>query len=286
MAATAWQATGEPEQWLLAAREGDDAPAFLSGLARADLLLLLPDGAAGSWAVSRIEDRPCLVAFTSVGAMTAVLGRTAPHRRVRVAELATTWPDPSWSLAVDPGLPIEAYLDAGTVQDVAALSAQPATRLERALLRALEAGDIETYVAVLMPMPVLLPSTGAGSPSADVSDPAFAWFRLPAENPANHDNPVNPANPVNPVNQVDADERAAVDDAGAGPIVAFTSPERLRDQVGDRTFVQVPFPAVVHAWPDAGSDLVVDPGLPHGGVLAGSAMAHLRAMVDALSPRD
>ena len=70
--------------------------------------------------------------------------------------------------------------------------------------------------------------------------------------------------------------------AGAGgpaPIAVFTSVERLHDLVGFQTHVQVPFAAVVEAWPDS-SDLLVDPGAAQGGRIAGRLLQRLQHRAD------
>lgn len=278
MSDSVWQPAAPAEEQLSTARADGDLPAYLLTLAQTDLLLLVPEGAG--WAVSRIEERPCLVAFTSAAALTAVAG-DAPHRPVRFQQLAADWPDPTLHLAVDPGLPIEAYLDAATVRDVADLAARPATPTETALARALDADDVEAYVAqlmagaVLMPLPVADPVPPDSTPPdrtpldptpLDPTDPGFVWFRSPGED-------------------LSHGGQAA---EGLAPIVAFTSWSRLRDLLGERACVRIPFVAMVDAWPD-GSALLIDPGLQHGGRIDGAVMQHLRDDVrkrlDALTQR-
>nr|BFE77205.1 hypothetical protein GCM10020092_105060 [Actinoplanes digitatis] len=52
-----------------------------------------------------------MLAFTSPAALQACLADyTGSARRVAYAELADTWPNLEWWLAVNPGLPIEGYL--------------------------------------------------------------------------------------------------------------------------------------------------------------------------------
>jgi hypothetical protein len=263
MTGSVWQPVEPVEQQLSAARADGDVPAYLLVLARADLRLVMPAGGTGSWAVSRIEGRPCLVAFTSLPALVAVTGG-APHRVVRFVKLAADWPDPVVQLAVDPGLPIEAYLDAASVRDVAGLSAQPATPVETALARSLEAGDVEAYVAelmtgdVLMPLPDMLLSDmslpDAAPAVLEPADPGFAWFRPAHEGLADGD-----------------DEPAG---GRPAPIVAFTSWPRMCDLLGERRCVRLPFVALVEAWPDDAA-LLIDPGLRHGGRIDGTVMRQL-----------
>ncbi len=240
-----WQPDSDLERDLLTCRQRRDSEAFLRRLAGADLLLPLLPGPPTpvSWLTSQIGGERCVVAFTSESAMRQLMGGEPPHRAARFIELAATWPDPSVQLAVDPGLPIEAYLSPAVVVELAGVAAQPATELEQALAKALADEDPETYALALLPTEVLVPIAPTGSESRDLTDPAFGWWRV-------------------------ADDDAA--------IVVFTSPERLREQLGDPELVEVPFGAVVMAWPDPTAGLAVDPGTAHGGVLAAEAVTQLR----------
>ena len=127
-----WRPADGVERALAAAREAGDVPAFLLRLCRADLLLVMPEPVPGQdgpapagqttasvgvspaaprrpvWAVSSIEGRDCLVAFTSRRAREQVPAGPSAARPVRVTELAATWPAPQVQLAADPGLPSEA----------------------------------------------------------------------------------------------------------------------------------------------------------------------------------
>src|SRR5205085_2372990 len=61
-----------------------------------------------------------VLAFTSPSALQACLADyTGSARRVAYAELAETWPNLEWWLAVNPGLPIEGYLPAWFVAQLA-----------------------------------------------------------------------------------------------------------------------------------------------------------------------
>jgi hypothetical protein len=195
------------------------------------------------------------------------------------------------------------------------LAARPATPTETALARALEMDDVEAYVAelmagaVLMPLPetdptslnpvsldpvslnpVSLEPVSLGPASLDPADPGFVWFRAADEEAVGTEAAdaregwvgtgewaVGAGEGV-----VDNGERAVGDGeraaAGPAPIVAFTSWSRLCDLLGARACVQIPFVAMVDAWPDA-SALLIDPGLQHGGRIAGAAMQHLRDYV-------
>jgi len=175
------------------------------------------------------------------------MGGEPAARSARFIELAATWPDPSVQLAVDPGLPIEVFVSPAVVVELAGVAAQPATELEEALARAIEDGDPEAYAKVLLAVDVLVPIEPGGSESRDITDPAFGWWRMEGEDT---------------------------------PIAVFTSPERLREQLGEPELVEVAFGALVTAWPDPASGLAVDPGTAYGGVLAAEAVADLGAELD------
>ena len=242
-----WEPDGDLERDLSACRQRRDDEAFLRRLARADLLLpLLPDRAGPAWLTSLISGERCVVAFTSVPAMRRLMGGEPAYRSARFIELAATWPDPSVQLAVDPGLPIEVFLSPAVVVELAGVAALPATELEAALARALEDGDPEAYAKVLLATDVLVPIE-PGSESRDITDPAFGWVRMEGEET---------------------------------PIAVFTSPERLREQLGDPELVEVAFGELVTAWPDPASGLAVDPGTAYGGVLAAEAVTGLGAELD------
>src|SRR2546430_16684266 len=145
-----WVPDNALERDLLRARQNDDGAAYVRRLARADLVLpLLPEEAAGgvpvSWVTSDISGTPHVIAFTSTAVMNRLLDDELPHRVARVVELARTWPDPATDLAVDPGLPIEAFLSQEAVVEFAQLAARPAPGVERTLRRAIAAGDVQTY---------------------------------------------------------------------------------------------------------------------------------------------
>ncbi|MQY08350.1 SseB family protein [Actinomadura macrotermitis] len=103
-----------------AARERGDQRAYLELLGRATLFL--PDAGGldangvQQYATARFGDGTFVLAFTSPEAMRHSLrGQAARHRAVAPAELARVWPHPEWQLAINPGLPSAAYLEAHTL---------------------------------------------------------------------------------------------------------------------------------------------------------------------------
>jgi hypothetical protein len=102
------------------ARERGDQEGYLRLLSGATLYLPDPgrsEGPGGGdgrhYATARIGEGTFVLAFTSPEAMDASLrGQAVHHRTSTLEELARHWPHPDWQLAVNPGLPSAAYLDA------------------------------------------------------------------------------------------------------------------------------------------------------------------------------
>nr|BFE29128.1 hypothetical protein GCM10010200_013790 [Actinomadura rugatobispora] len=112
-------AAGRLEAALAAAREHGDQNAYLGLLARTVLYLPSPtdptydDGDGHQFATARFGDDTFVLAFTSPEAMGRSLrGQAVHHRRAFLEELVRQWPHPEWQLAINPGLPSAAYLDA------------------------------------------------------------------------------------------------------------------------------------------------------------------------------
>ncbi|GAA2413709.1 hypothetical protein GCM10010191_24360 [Actinomadura vinacea] len=122
---------GALEIALVRAREDGDQNAYLDLLRHTMLYLPAPadpaddDGAGHRYATARFGDGTFVLAFTSPEAMSRSLrGQAVHHRRALLQELVRQWPDPEWQLAIDPGLPSAAYLDATALPS--APSEQPA----------------------------------------------------------------------------------------------------------------------------------------------------------------
>src|SRR4051794_22792816 len=96
----------------------DDQESYFRILSGVDLLLpVSADALAGrvplGWGTWSTGGRTHVLAFTSSAALQACLADyTGSARRVAYGELANTWPNLEWWLAVNPGLPIEGYLPA------------------------------------------------------------------------------------------------------------------------------------------------------------------------------
>ncbi|MEJ7772091.1 MAG: SseB family protein [Geodermatophilaceae bacterium] len=121
-----WTPASPFEEQLAAAHAAEDTHACLS-LMRTTEFALPITAAAGAgqevprWATATRADGTWLIAYTSVESMATGTDGEAEHCRIlSLAELAAGWPDPEWGLAVNPGLPVQLLLPAGTVARLAA----------------------------------------------------------------------------------------------------------------------------------------------------------------------
>ncbi|GAA2618347.1 hypothetical protein GCM10010436_22470 [Paractinoplanes durhamensis] len=113
-----WEPATDAEVAMRDALRTDDQESYFRILSGVDLLLpVSADALAGlaplGWGTWSTGGRTHVLAFTSSGALQSCLADyTGSARRVAYAELANTWPNLEWWLAVNPGLPIEGYLPA------------------------------------------------------------------------------------------------------------------------------------------------------------------------------
>ena len=113
-----WEPATDAEAAMRDALRTDDQESYFRILAGVDLLLpVSAEALAGlaplGWGTWSTGGRTHVLAFTSPSALQACLADyTGSARRVAYAELADTWPNLEWWLAVNPGLPIEGYLPA------------------------------------------------------------------------------------------------------------------------------------------------------------------------------
>ncbi|MET8906378.1 SseB family protein [Micromonospora sp. NPDC004551] len=122
---TGWEPATEAEVAMRDALRAQDQQLYFRILTRVELHLpvaaetISGPGPAG-WGTWTTGGRTHVLAFTSATALRACLGENAgTTRRVAYAELATDWPNHEWWLAVNPGLPIEGYLPAWFVAQLA-----------------------------------------------------------------------------------------------------------------------------------------------------------------------
>ena len=160
---------------------------------------------------------------------------------VKFVQLIAAWPDESWSFAVNPGTPIDAYVTVDAVEQAALgrltvpTAAQLATEARQAaavdrppgdLRAALDRGDLDGYLHALLDADVIVP----------VAEPVAA------------ERIIEPGFPWRPVQR-----------NGSMSIEVFTSATTLP---GAAETVVVPFTAVLVGWPGDGYGLVVDAGTP------------------------
>ena len=113
-----WEPATDAEVAMRDALRTDDQESYFRILSGVDLLLpVSADALQGlaplGWGTWSTGGRTHVLAFTSSAALQACLADySGSARRVPYAELANTWPNLEWWLAVNPGLPIEGYLPA------------------------------------------------------------------------------------------------------------------------------------------------------------------------------
>lgn len=120
-----WEPSNEIEHRLREALRAEDQDGYFRILAQIELVLPLSyedsnGSGADTWATWTTDDRTHILAFTSETALqTCLRDNAGASRRVAFTALAEAWPDEEWWLAVNPGLPIEGYLPAWFVTQVA-----------------------------------------------------------------------------------------------------------------------------------------------------------------------
>jgi hypothetical protein len=172
---TGYLPSNEVEQRLVDAVAGNDPVGFLRVLARAPLYLA--GDAARARLTLHLAGRVYLVACTSVPALESYVDShpaegAAPDTYwvSTVDELADRWPDPAWRLAVNPHLPIGAYLSVDELRSAAVPTLAdlvttrytgfvPANEAEERMGAALATDDPAGYYAALVRVPLLLPRT-------------------------------------------------------------------------------------------------------------------------------
>ncbi|MDQ3734958.1 MAG: SseB family protein [Actinomycetota bacterium] len=123
-----WKPASPFEEQLLEAHRAEDTPRCLQLLRSTEFALPISAAAAAGeepprWATAERHDGTWLLAYTSMETMHAGTGGQATHSRVvSLVELAAGWPDLSWGLVVNPGLPVQLMLESGTVARLAAPS--------------------------------------------------------------------------------------------------------------------------------------------------------------------
>lgn len=117
---TDWTPTTEAEVAMRDALRVDDQEQYFRILSTLELLLPVSPEPGSGWGTWTTGGRTHVLAFTSMAAMRACLADNVPgSRTMPYHELAAAWPHLDWWLAVNPGLPIEGYLPAWFVSQLA-----------------------------------------------------------------------------------------------------------------------------------------------------------------------
>ncbi|MDG4833883.1 SseB family protein [Solwaraspora sp. WMMD1047] len=122
---TEWEPATGAEADMRDALRANDQELYFRILARTELLLpvsaqALTGQVPMGWGTWTTGGRTHVLAFTSGAALKACLAENAGSaRRTSYTDLAGSWPNHEWWLAVNPGLPIEGYLPAWFVAQLA-----------------------------------------------------------------------------------------------------------------------------------------------------------------------
>jgi hypothetical protein len=184
-----WEPATDAEVALYSALAAGDQERYFQALGRINLLLpVSADAAAGrtsvGWGTWTANNHTHLLAFTSDESMRICLAQhVGGARRLSLRELVAIWPNNDWWLAVNPGLPIEGYLPAWFVAQLARGDARlpghrgstPRDRLER--VEALERAKAAKAAAALRD-PIRLVATRGQARALPPAPPAARWPRL------------------------------------------------------------------------------------------------------------
>ena len=254
-----WQPANDVERALRDAMARGAVDDYRGVLGSATLTLPLRPGATRAdpsvqpWATGHADGRTFIIAFTSLDAMQRAVGAdTATARELPFPDVAETWPDPGVWLAVNLGTPVQALFDAEAVARTAWLGERAAYPVDAALRAAVRAGDETAYALGLLAADLVLPVSPEAPPSAIPGDADFAWWRSSTAD-------------------------------GAPVIVAYSSRQRLRADLGDVAHTVVDMPEVLAGWPDRTTALAVNPGMPIAGLISGPAMVGIADWVAGVS---
>lgn len=226
-----WEPSTQAEAAMRDALRVNDQEQYFRILSRTELLLpISADALAGrvplGWGTWTTGGRTHVLAFTSNAALRACLTQhNGPSRTVAFNELAATWPNPEWWLAVNPGLPIEGYLPAWYVAQLT----RGDVRLPGRTLAAAARMERPVRARATAPVPgrVVPPGTapvppGNGGPLAGQAVPPHRLVPEPRQSHPEpqqaHPEPQQP--PFNPANEVEQALFAAV---GAGSTNTYLS---------------------------------------------------------------
>lgn len=244
-----WQPANDVERALNEAMVRDSVDDFRAILGAATLHLPVPPGVTRGdsdlpWPTATAPDgRTFILAYTSAESMQT--GATVPYgRTVPFADVAHAWPAADAWLAVNLGTPLQAVFDAEAVARTAWMGERTSYPLDAALRAAIRVNDQAAYALVLLAADLAVPVAPDAPPLIPVDDSDFGWWRSTTPD-------------------------------GAPVIVAYSTPQRLQADLGDVHYVVTDMTHVLAAWPQDGTALAVNPGMPIAGLISGPAMVGL-----------
>lgn len=115
-----YEPVNELERRMRAALAAGDQEAYLRLLSGAELVLPDVDGDRTAWPTMVADGQTFVAAYTSTAAMAvSTAGQYDRGRPVRFRDLVEAWPNPGWSLVLDPGLDLAAHLPASLIRQIA-----------------------------------------------------------------------------------------------------------------------------------------------------------------------
>jgi len=219
--ATNWEPDEQQLHMLHDAVRRLDRAAYLDTLLNTSVVMPA-DPDSDEWAIASLESGTWVVVFSSIDALRAIPSGADQHHKVwPVIDLLHAWPHPDWALLIDGSLPTEVSLKPATIAELVE-SAVGAYPLDAALSAA---GDLQSYLDALQTAEVVVPMRPAGSPSRDLANPDFAWWRTGSEE-------------------------------SEPEITLFSSPVRLQVSLGDVPWLIVPFSDLLPHWPNRCAALI------------------------------
>ncbi len=254
----------ELEQRLYEAAQRRDAETFFGLLASAQVMIPAdpdtPWGAQPSepdfpWQPVPLKGEPSIMAFTSPRWMHEAVGQcrfVMPDFR----ELAASWPENGWSLALNPGTPIDLTVPGDRLRAAVAPAEpqrtrpahfEPGNRVDQDLDEAVLAGDSDDFLRVTLAAEVLVPVPVTAPEDLSPEHPDFDWSAALSASPP-----------------------------GPGASVrVFTSHLRLQETVGDVRYVAVDFTELIAHWRRTDWTLHLNPGTRIGASLSGGQVREL-----------
>ncbi|HEY3502440.1 MAG TPA: SseB family protein [Actinocatenispora sp.] len=192
-----FEPVNELEFRMRAALAAGDQETYLRLLAAADLVMPVGGPAGDAWPTVVSGEVTFVAAYTSPAAMAvSTTGQFERGRSVPFREMVARWPDPAWSLVVDPGLPLAAHLPASLVRQMAGgeFGVRDTSPLPPADAEPDDGYDDDPYPAATTDPGEgygAEPGDGVGPAVGDGADPAYGIDDRPGEWPPPADEPVS-----------------------------------------------------------------------------------------------